>query len=238
MSTFALFIALRAGDQLRAQVACTRLNVKLMGGYAGLSDFADGASHQSVEDLAVVRAVPNIVVVAPSDIRETRLAVRAAVEHEGPVFVRLSRAEITEDYGPDHPFELGKAVMLRDGRDVTLAATGITVRMAMRAAEMLGEEDVEARVLDVHTVKPLDVELLTCSAEETGALVTVEEHNVAGGFGGAVCEELGQRCPVPVLRVGVPDRFGESGPYEQILRRAGIHPEAVAGAARRAIAMK
>ncbi len=238
VSTFALFVALRAGDQMRAQIAYTGLNAKLIGGYAGLSDFADGASHQSVEDLAVMRAVPGITVVAPSDITETQMAVRAITDHEGPVFLRLSRAEVTEDYGPDHPFELGKGIILRDGSDVTLAATGTRVKTAMEAAEMLAEGGVEARVLDLHTVKPLDGDILERAAEETGAIVTVEEHNVMGGFGGAVCEELCGRCPVPVLRVGIPDRFGESGPYEEILRRAGLHPEAVTDAARRAISMK
>ena len=238
VSTFALFVALRAGDQMRAQIAYTGLNVKLIGGYAGLSDFADGASHQSVEDLAVMRAVPGITVVAPSDITETKMAVRAITDHEGPVFLRLSRAEVTEDYGPDHPFELGKGIILRGGSDVTLAATGTRVKTAMEAAEMLAEDGIEARVLDLHTVKPLDGDILEKAAEETGAIVTVEEHNVMGGFGGAVCEELCGRCPVPVLRVGIPDCFGESGPYEEILRRAGLHPEAVADAARRAISMK
>jgi len=236
VSTFALFASLRAGDQMRAQVAYTGLNVKLMGGYAGLSDHADGASHQSVEDLAVMRAVPNMVVVVPSDITETRMAVRAAVEHQGPVFVRLSRAEVSEDYGPDHPFRIGRGIVLRDGDDVTLAATGTTVKLAMQAADRLADRGVRARVLDVHTVKPIDADLLAQAAEETGAIVTVEEHNVLGGFGGAVCEAVCERCPVPVMRVGIADRFGESGAYDEILRRAGIHPDAIVAAAEKAMA--
>jgi len=236
VSTFALFASLRAGDQMRAQVAYTGLNVKLMGGYAGLSDHADGASHQSVEDLAVMRAVPNMVVVVPSDITETRMAVRAAVEHQGPVFVRLSRADVSEDYGPDHPFRIGRGIVLRDGDDVTLAATGTTVKLAMQAADRLADRGVRARVLDVHTVKPLDADLLAQAAEETGAIVTVEEHNVLGGFGGAVCEAVCERCPVPVIRVGIADRFGESGAYDEILRRAGIHPDAIVAAAEKAMA--
>lgn len=227
MSTFALFIALRAGDQIRAQIAYTRLNVKLIGGYAGLSDFADGASHQSVEDMAVMRAVPNITVVAPSDITETVMAVHAIVERDGPVFLRLSRAEVTEDYGPDHPFEIGKGIVLRAGGDVTLIGTGTAVKIATEAAEALAGEGVEARVIDMHTVKPLDVELVARAARETGAIVTVEEHSIIGGLGSAVCEAVCAHCPVPVLRAGIPDRFGESGAYAEILRRAGIHSDNV-----------
>jgi transketolase len=238
VSTFALFISLRAGDQVRAQIAYPRLNVKLMGGYAGLSDFADGASHQSVEDLAVMRAIPNMAVVAPSDAVETRMAVRAAAEYDGPVFVRLSRAEVEEDYGPDHPFRIGRGIVLRGGEDVTLAATGTTVRIAMAAADALAGEGLRARVVDMHTLKPIDTELLAAAAVETGAIVTVEEHNVYGGLGGAVCEAVCAACPVPVLRCGIPDRFGESGAYADLLARVGLTAEDVAELARRAIAMK
>jgi transketolase len=238
VSTFALFIALRAGDQMRAQVAYTGLPVVLAGGYAGLSDFADGASHQSVEDLAVMRAVPGVKVVAPSDITETRLALRAAVEADGPVFLRLSRAEVTEDYGPDHPFEVGRGIALRAGADVTLIATGTMVKPALRVAEALARDGIDARVIDMHTVKPLDDELVERAARETGALVTVEEHSIHGGLGGAVCESVCARRPVPVVRVGIPDRFGESGAYPEILKRAGLTADEIAAAARRAVAMK
>jgi transketolase len=238
VSTFALFISLRAGDQVRAQIAYPRLNVKLMGGYAGLSDFADGASHQSVEDLAVMRAIPNMTVVAPSDAVEARMAVWAAAELDGPVFVRLSRAEVEEDYGPDHPFRIGRGIVLREGRDVTLVATGATVRIAMAAAEALAAEGLHARVVDMHTLKPLDASLLEAAAAETGAIVTVEEHNIYGGLGSAVCEAVCASCPVPVLRCGIPDRFGESGAYADLLARVGLTVDHVAELARRAIAMK
>jgi len=237
-STFALFLAMRTGDQVRAQVAYPGLNVKLAGGYAGLSDFADGASHQSVEDIAVMRAVPNMTVICPSDITETRMAMRAAVEHEGPVFLRVSREAVTEDYGPDHPFAIGKAVTLRDGADVTLVATGTMVARARDAADRLADEGVFARIVDMHTVKPLDRESIERAAAETGAIVTVEEHTVHGGLGAAVCEVVCETCPVPVVRVGIPDRFGETGPYEEILARAGLTVERITGAARRAMDLR
>lgn len=238
VSTFALFMSMRAGDQVRAQVGYPGLNVKLAGGYAGLSDFADGASHQSVEDIAVMRAVPNMTVIAPSDITETRMAVRAAADLDGPVFLRLSREAVTADHGDDHPFEIGRGVVLREGSDVTIVATGTVVRLATAAAAVLADEGVSARVIDMHTVKPLDEEILFRAAEETGAFVTVEEHSVIGGLGGAVCEAVSGRRPVPVMRVGIPDRFGESGAYAEILARAGIDTEHVVGAARKAVAAK
>jgi transketolase len=238
VSSFAFLLALRAGDQVRSHVACTRLNVKLVGGYAGLSDFADGASHQSVEDIAVLRAMPNMTVVVPSDVTETKMAVRAVVEHEGPVFLRLSRAEVTEDYPGDHPFSIGTGIVLREGDDLTIVAAGTVVRMAMEAAERLAESELEARVVDMHTIKPLDEELVARCARETGALVTVEEHNVYGGLGSAVCEAVCQNHPVPVLRCGIQDRFGESGAYAEILERAGLSRERVVELARRAVQLK
>ncbi|NLF40995.1 transketolase family protein [bacterium] len=238
VSTFALFIALRAGDQVRAQVAYAGANVKLVGGYAGLSDYADGASHQSVEDIAVMRAIPNMTVIAPSDITETRMALRAAIAHDGPVFLRLSREAVTEDYGPDHPFAIGKGIAVREGTDVTIVATGTLVPCALRAAGLLNAGGVSARVIDMHTIKPLDEELLVRAARDTGALVTVEEHSVLGGLGSAVCEALCARVPVPVLRCGIPDRFGESGSYAEILTRAGLDDTSICSAALRAVEMK
>jgi len=238
VSSFAFLLALRAGDQVRAQIAYTGLNVKLAGGYAGLSDFADGASHQSVEDIAVMRAMPNMTVIVPSDVTETVMAVRAAVEHEGPVFLRLSRAEVTEDYPPGHPFKIGRGIVLRDGADATLIATGTVVKMAMQAADDLAASGLGCRVVDMHTVKPLDDLLVARCAEETGAIVTVEEHSVHGGLGSAVCEAVCQSRPVPVLRCGIQDRFGESGAYAEILERAGISTGRIAELARQAVAMK
>ena len=235
VSTFALFITMRAGDQLRAQIAGPKLNVKLIGGYAGLSDYADGSSHQSVEDLAVVRAVPNLTVISPSDITETRMALRAMSEADGPMFLRISRDVVTEDYGPDHPFEIGRAITLRDGGDVTLIATGTMVRLARGAADRLAKKGVEARVIDMHTLKPLDHDAVEAAAEETGCIVTVEEHNIYGGLGSAVCESVCERRPVPVFRVGIPDRFGETGAYKTILARAGLSEENIAATAERAL---
>jgi transketolase len=238
VSTFAFLLALRAGDQVRAQVAYGQLNVKLMGGYAGLSDFADGASHQSVEDLAVMRALPNMTVIVPSDVTETRMAVRAAAGREGPVYVRLSRAEVTEDYGPGHPFEVGRGIVLREGEDATFIATGTMVKTAMEAADVLAGEGFHMRVIDMHTVKPIDKDIIVAAAHETGAIVTVEEHSIYGGLGSAVCEIACEHCPVPVFRCGIPDRFGESGAYPEILKRAGLHTGRVAELGRTAIAAR
>ncbi len=238
VSTFTLFIALRAGDQVRAQVAYTRLNVKLIGGYAGLSDFADGASHQSVEDIAVMRAIPHMTVVSPSDITTTRKALAAAIEHDGPVFLRVSRDNVGQAYDDDQPFTIGRGIRIRQGRDVTLVAAGPVVGLAREAADRLAAEGVDASVIDLHTIKPLDADLLAEEAGRTGAVVTVEEHNVLGGVGSAVCEALCERCPVPVLRVGLPDHFGESGAYPDILARAGLTVDAVVAAAKKAQAMK
>jgi transketolase len=238
VSTFALFITMRAGDQLRSQIAQPRLNVKLIGGYAGLSDYADGSSHQSVEDLAVVRAVPNITVVSPSDITETRMALRAILDLDGPAFLRISRDAVVEDFGPDHPFEIGKAITVRDGRDVTIIATGTMVRLARGAADRLAAKGIEARVIDMHTIKPLDGDAVEAAARETGCIVTVEEHNVYGGLGSAVCESACERTPCPVHRVGIPDRFGETGAYATILDRAGLSAANIAAVAERAAERK
>lgn len=232
ISTFALFMALKAGDQIRAQIAYPKLNVKMAGGYAGLSDFADGASHQSVEDIAVMRAIPNITVIAPSDITETRMAVRASMRHDGPVFLRLSREAVSKLYTDEHPFEIGKGIVLEDGDDITLVATGPMVATALAAHHELQEQGVNARVIDMHTIKPLDTELIEQAARETGAIVTLEEHNVFGGLGSAVCEAVCERCPVPVKRIGIPDRFGESGAYADILKRAGLDAGSVTAACR------
>ncbi len=232
ISTFALFVALKAGDQIRAQIAYPKLDVKMAGGYAGLSDFADGASHQSVEDIAVMRAIPNITVIAPSDITETRMAVRASMLHEGPVFLRLSRDAVTKLYTDEHPFEIGKGIVLRDGGDITLIATGPMVATALAAHRELRELGIDARVIDMHTVKPLDSDRVAQAARDTGAIVTLEEHNVYGGLGSAVCEAVCERYPVPVKRIGIPDRFGESGAYPQILKRAGLDTASVTNACR------
>jgi transketolase len=238
INAFALFIALRCGDQMRAQIAYTGLPVKMIGGYAGLSDFADGASHQSVEDIAVMRAVPGITVIAPSDITETIMAVRAIVDHDGPVFLRLSREAVSDDYPSTHPFEIGKAVMLREGHDLCFIATGMMVNRTVKAAHELAREGIEARVLDMHTIKPLDTTAVTSAAQQCGALVTVEEHTIYGGLGSAVAECVCENYPVPVIRCGIPDRFGESGAYQEILQRAGLGIDSIVMSAREAIEKK
>jgi transketolase len=223
VSSFALFLSLRAGEQVRAQVAYTKLNVKLVGGYAGLSDFADGASHQSIEDLAVVRALPNMTVMAPSDAVQTRQALRAAVAYPGPVFLRISREAVPEDLGRNgQPFSIGKGVRLRNGCDLTFVATGTMVAAALEAAARLQTEGIAAAVIDMPTIKPLDEQLVVEAARATGAIVTVEEHTIIGGLGAAVCETLCGLYPAPVIRCGIPDRFGESGAYAEILKRAGL----------------
>ncbi len=238
VSTFAFLMTLRAGDQVRAQVAQPRLNVKLVGGYAGLSDYADGASHQSVEDLAVMRAMPNVTVIVPGNVEHTKRAVRAAARAEGPLYLRLSRAEVTDGYGVEYPFEVGRGVVVRPGDDLTIIAAGPMVAMALEAADGLAGSGLEARVVDMHTLKPLDRELLIRCAEDTGAIVTVEEHSVNGGLGGAVCEAVSAEHPVPVLRCGFADRFGESGAYEEILRRAGLSANRILELARKAVDRK
>lgn len=238
ISTFALFMALKAGDQIRAQIAYPSLHVILAGGYAGFSDFADGASHQSVEDLAVMRAIPNITVIAPSDITETRMAVRAAAAHDGPVYLRLSRDAVPTLYQDDHPFEIGKGVVLEDGTDITIVATGTMVATALAAHHELQEQGINARVIDMHTVKPLDTECIAQAARDTGALVTIEEHNIIGGLGSAVCEAVTESCPVSVTRIGIPDRFGESGAYPEILARAGLDTTSVVSRVAEAVGRK
>lgn len=237
-SSFALFISMRAGEQVRAQVAHPRLNVKLIGGYAGLSDFADGASHQSVEDLAVMRAMPNMTILSPSDIVTTRLAIRVMLEYDGPVFLRLSRDSVTEDYPADQAFRIGQAITVREGADLSIVATGPMVRLAIEASELLAAKGLSVRVIDMHTIKPLDHDSLDRAACETGAIVTVEEHSRLGGLGGAVCEAVCERTPVPVVRIGIPDRFGETGRYPELLARMGLSAGNIAAAGEKAFNAK
>jgi len=237
-STFAFLLATRAADPVRSLVAYGELNVKLAGGYAGLSDYADGATHQAIADLAFMQAVPHIVSIVPSDITTTRKAVRAMLEHDGAVYLRLSREAVAKEYADDLPFTIGKGTLICDGSDVTIIATGVPVRYARAAAGQLKARGIRARLIDMHTVKPLDMRLVEDAARDTGAIVTVEEHNIHGGLGAAVCAAVCERAPVPVLRCGVPDRFGESGAYEEILARAGISTAHIVALAEQAVAMK
>lgn len=236
-NTFAAFFALRAAEQVRTNVCFTKANVKLAGAYAGLSDSFDGPTHHAISDIAVMRALPNMTVVVPADATEVRQAVSAMVGWPGPVYLRLCRNEVPTIFDASHPFEIGKAVALRPGGDLTLIGAGIMVARCLDAADALVQEGIQARVLEVHTIKPLDTTAVVAAASETGAIVTAEEHSVIGGLGGAVLEALAET-PVPVVRVGVADRFAETGPYMPLLERMGLGVGAIAAAARRAIGLK
>jgi transketolase len=238
VNTFALFLTLRAGDPVRSLVAYNKLNVKLAGTYGGFSDSYDGASHQSVEDVAIMRAIPNLTVVVPCDEFQTKAAVFAAAAHEGPVYLRLSRAEVPPVYDANCKFAIGKGTCLKEGADVTIVANGYMVTKALEAAEVLGQEGIKAEVIDMATVKPIDAALILQSARKTGAVVTVEEHSIYGGLGSAVAEVLAAELPLPLEIVGISDVFGESGAYEAILSKHGLDKAAVAAAAKKAINRK
>ena len=239
-NTFAMFAAGRAYEQVRNSIAYPHLNVKVVGSHGGISVGEDGATHQCIEDFALMRALPGMLVCCPCDGHEMRLAVEALLNSEGPAYLRLQRSveDIFTDEIPGYRFELGKGVTLREGKDVTLIATGLMVNTARKAAELLAAEGIDARVIDMHTIKPLDEELVLAAARETGAIVTSEEHSVIGGLGGAVAELLAEKCPVPVLRHGVNDEFGRSGKAGEVLAHYGLTAEKLAEKARAAIAMK
>ena len=239
-NTFAIFAAGRAYEQVRNSIAYPGLNVTVVGSHGGISVGEDGATHQCIEDFALMRAIPGMLVCNPCDGHEMRLAVEALINYNGPAYLRLERpsTEIITDEIEGYHFELGKGAVLRDGSDVTIIANGINVPMALNAAKTLEAEGISARVIDMHTIKPLDEELVVKAARETGCIVTSEEHSVIGGLGGAVCELLSERCPVPVVRHGVEDSFGRSGTYTAVLEYYGITPEGIAEKARKAVALK
>ena len=239
-NTFAVFAAGRAYEQVRNSIAYPHLNVTVVGSHGGVSVGEDGATHQMVEDLALMRVIPGMLVLNPCDAHEMRLAVEALINYHGPAYLRLGRSavETVTDSIPGYTFELGKGVTLRDGADVTVAATGLMVQRALAAAELLAAEGISARVLDIHTIKPLDEALLVKAAKETGCIVTAEEHSVIGGLGGAVAELLGEKCPVPVRRLGVNDEFGRSGKAEEVLSFFGLTAEGIAAKAKAALALK
>ena len=239
-NSFAMFSAGRAWEQVRNSIAYPHLNVKCVGSHGGLSVGEDGATHQCVEDLALMSAIPGMVVVNPCDGPEMRRAVKALLDYDGPAYLRLGRmaVESVTDETPGYEFTLGKAAMLRDGADVTLAATGLMVQRAMAAAEMLAAKGVSARVLDFHTIKPLDTEAVLAAARETGCIVTSEEHSVIGGLGSAVASVCAENCPVPVVRHGVMDEFGRSGKALEVLEAYGLTAEVMAEKAMQALALK
>ena len=224
VNSFAMFSAGRAWEQVRNSVCYPRLNVKVVGSHGGLSVGEDGASHQCCEDFAIMRAIPGMMVLCPCDGNEMRLATEALLNYDGPAYMRLGRlaVETVTDEIPGYRFELGKGAVLRDGTDVTIIATGMNVQMALKAAELLAAEGISARVIDMHTIKPLDEELVLKAAKETGCIVTSEEANVLGGLGAAVAEYLSENDPVPVVRHGVNDEFGHSGPAAALLEEMGL----------------
>ena len=225
-ASFAMFSAGRAYEQVRNSVGYPHLNVKIAGSHAGISTGEDGATHQCCEDIALMRTIPGMVVVNPADHYEMLAAVKAAAQHNGPVYLRLGRLAVESVHNnDDYQFELGKGITLRDGKDITIAATGLMVGEAVKAAKSLEAQGIDARVLDIHTIKPIDEDLLVKAAQETGHIVTVEEHNVIGGLGEAVCACLSQRCPTPVTRIGVQDVYGHSGPALDLLQEFGLCAE-------------
>ncbi|MBO4429346.1 MAG: transketolase family protein [Clostridia bacterium] len=238
VSSFAMFSAGRAFEQVRNSIGYPHLNVKIGATHAGVSVGEDGATHQCNEDIALMRTIPGMVVINPADGVSSRAAVEAAILHKGPVYLRFGRLAVPYLYDESLKFEIGKGIKLRDGKDVTIVATGLTVYMALEAAKLLETEGISAEVIDIHTIKPLDRELITASAKKTGAVVTTEEHSVIGGLGGAVCELLSESCPTPVIRVGIEDTFGKSGKGAELLGIFGLSPENFVAKAKAAIALK
>ena len=227
-SSFAMFAAGRAYEQVRNSIGYPHLNVKIGATHAGISVGEDGASHQCLEDIALMRVIPGMTVIVPSDDIEARAAVEAAYAYKGPVYLRFGRLAVPViNDRPDYRFEIGKGITLREGKDLTIVATGLEVQSALEAAEKLAADGVSAEVINIHTIKPLDEELILASAKKTGRVVTVEEHSVIGGLGGAVCEVLSAKAPVPVLRIGVNDVFGESGPAVELLHKYLLDGEGV-----------
>lgn len=238
-STFAIFAAERACEQVRNSICYPRLNVKIGATHAGISVGEDGASHQPVEDVGIMRSIPNMTVLCPADAVETRAAVKAAIEYDGPVYLRLGRLAVPAIYDEStYKFELGKGVIISEGTDVTIFASGLMVHTAIEAVKLLAEQGISARLVDIHTIKPIDKQLIIESAAKTGALVTVEEHNIYGGLGSAVAEVASQNCPVPMRIVGINDSFGRSGKPYALLELYGLTAQNIAAKAKEAIGMK
>ena len=227
-SSFAMFAAGRAFEQVRNSVGYPKLNVKIGATHAGISVEEDGASHQCNEDIALMRTIPGMVVINPSDDVEAKAAVKAAYKHQGPVYLRFGRLAVPViNDRPDYHFELGKGVVLREGKDLTIIATGLPVANCLEAAEKLAADGIEAKVINIHTIKPLDEELVVAAAKETGKVVTVEEHSVIGGLGSAVCDVLSAQAPTKVLKIGINDTFGESGPAVELVKKYGLDADSI-----------
>ena len=238
-SSFAMFAAGRAFEQIRNSIGYPHLNVKIGATHAGITVGEDGATHQCLEDIALMRSIPGMVIVNPADAVEARAAVKAALEYNGPMYLRFGRLAVPVFNDADtYTFELGKGICLKDGKDVTIIASGVTVDMSLKAAEMLADKGICARVINIHTIKPIDRDIILKAAAETGAIVTAEEHNIIGGLGSAVAEVVCEGNPVPVVRVGINDQYGHSGKVPPLLQMYGLTPENIAEKAELALSMK
>ncbi len=237
-SSFAMFAAGRAFEQIRNSICYPKLNVKIGATHAGISVGEDGATHQCLEDIGIMRTLPNMVVINPADDVEAKKAVEAAIKHQGPVYLRFGRLAVPVINDDSYDFQIGKGVQLKEGTDVTLVATGLLVETALNAAELLKSEGISARVINIHTIKPIDKEIITKAALETGALVSCEEHNVIGGLGSAVAEVLAENAPAPLTRIGTQDVFGRSGKPAELFEVYGLTAEAIAESAKKAISLK
>ena len=237
-SSFAMFAAGRAFEQIRNSICYPKLNVKIGATHAGISVGEDGATHQCLEDIGIMRTLPNMTIINPADAAEARLAVKAAIDHEGPVYMRFGRLAVPTIFGEDYKFELGKGVQLADGKDVSIIATGLMVPYALEAKTALAEIGIDARVINIHTIKPIDSEIIIKAARETGAIVTAEEHNIIGGLGSAVAEVLAENAPAPMLRVGTRDVFGRSGVPARLFEIYGLDTKTVVEKAKEVVAKK
>lgn len=227
-SSFAMFAAGRAFEQIRNSIGYPKLNVKIGASHAGISVGEDGATHQCNEDIALMRTIPGMVVINPSDDVEARAAVKAAYEHQGPVYLRFGRLAVPViNDNPEYKFELGKGITLREGTDVTIIATGLPVSESLAAAEKLAQDGISARVINIHTIKPIDEEIIVKAASETKKIVTVEEHSVIGGLGSAVCDVVAAKAPVQVMKIGINDVYGESGPAVELIKKYGLDSESI-----------
>lgn len=237
-SSFAMFAAGRAFEQIRNSIGYPHLNVKIGATHAGISVGEDGATHQCLEDIGIMRTIPGMVIINPADAVEARLAVKAAIDYEGPVYLRFGRLAVPTIFGDDYKFEIGKGVEIEDGTDVTLIATGLMVPEALEARKLLSEEGISARVLNIATIKPIDKDIIIKAANETGAIVTAEEHNINGGLGSAVAEVLAENSPVPMQRIGTRDVFGRSGKPSELIKLYKLDAASIAEAAKKAVSRK
>lgn len=238
-STFAVFASGRAFEQIRNSVCYPKLNVKICATHAGITVGEDGASHQSIEDISLMRSIPNMTVISPSDAVETEAAIKAIIEHDGPCYVRLGRSAVNViNDTPDYKFEIGKGNVLREGKEATIIATGIMVDAALTAYNTLAEQGIKARVINMPTIKPIDEDIIIAAARETGVIITAEEHSIIGGLGSAVAEVVSTNCPVRVLRVGIKDSFGESGKPAELLKAYGLTADDIVEAVKKGINLK